>query len=167
MLHVRLLSRCCDDRAVYHLRDDVTVHFWFAHREGNKSIDHAFNEFNTSVADYDFVVANAGNSPRMSTPNVVRAAQSFHDASVSFLWLTTFEGAGDIRHFASEEREIFTAAGAKYVPVHYMMESMTKYTRGVAEGSGNNHFCLPGPPDELGVLILQLIWSLHLERQVS
>lgn len=38
-------------------------------------------------------------------------------------------------------------------------------TKGVVEGETYNpHFCMPGPPNEIGILILRIAWSLHDER---
>lgn len=156
--------RCCDDRAVFELDNKATVHYWFAHHEKNKSVEHAFAEFGTSVSDYDFIVANVGNDPIMHIDRAVSTARSCHDVGVPFLWLQTYDGAGDIREWSTEDRQAFMDAGGKHVPVHDMMANMTHFTRGVAEGQEDSHFCLPGPPNELGRLVLQLIWALYEER---
>lgn len=146
---------------MYNLENNATIRYWFANQEGNKSVDHAFTEFGTSVSDYDIIVANAGNDPTMPSDRVVSAARHFHDAGVPFLWLTTFDGGGDVREWNTEDQKAFLDAGGKHIPVHDMMASMVPFTRGVAEDREDNHFCLPGPPDELGRLILQLIWALY------
>lgn len=156
--------RCCDDRGEYELCDGVTVHYHFANNDNNKSVEQALEDFDTSFADYDFIIANAGNTPRMHTDRAVRAAQLSHDAGASFIWLTTYNGIGDVGKWTAEDRQAFAAANVTYIPVHDMMESMINFTTGVAKGTQNTHFCLPGPPDELGVFLLELIWALYSER---
>lgn len=152
--------RCCDDQAVFEFDNDVTVHYWFANTESNKTVEHAFEKFGVSVSDYDVVVANSGNKPPMETENVIASAQHFHRVGVEFLWLTTYDGVGDVRDWELDDQEAFVAAKGNLVPVHDMMESMGNFTRGAAKRSEDEHFCLPGPPDELGLLVLQLIWAL-------
>lgn len=159
--------RCTDDQAVFELRNKAIVHFWFAGDDRNKSIEHAFQEFGTSVADYDVIIANAGNKPPMETEHVVSSAQHFYRANVSFLWLTTYDGEGDIRNWTDEDQQAFVAANGKHVPVHRMIKSVTNFTRGFVEGTNDEHFCLPGPPNELGRVVLQLIWALQNEVQES
>lgn len=156
--------RCCDDRAIFEFENNGTLHYWFADQERNKSVEDALESFDKPATHYDAIVANAGNEPVMDTEHVVSAAEFFHQAGVPFLWLTTYDGVGDIRSWDAEDRQAFEAANGKHIPVHEMMESMGIFTRGVVETMNDDHFCLPGPPDELGLLILQVIWALDRQR---
>ena len=124
-------------------------------------MEHAFQEFGTSVSDYDVVVANSGNKPVTDTEHVIASAQLFHRVGVKFLWLTTYDGVGNVRDWELDDQEAFVAAKGNLVPVHDMMETMEDFTVGAALGSHDEHFCLPGPPDEVGLLVLRLIWALH------
>lgn len=124
-------------------------------------MEHAFQGFGTSVSDYDVVVANSGNEPVMDIEHVIASAQHLHRVGVEFLWLTTYDGVGDVRDWELDDQEAFMSAKGNLVPVHDMMETMGNFTMGAATASEDEHFCLPGPPDELGLLVLQLIWALH------
>ena len=128
-------------------------------------MDIALDQFGTSAADYDFAVFNAGNIPIMSAEDTISSAQRIHQARGSFVWLTTYDGQGDGRSWSSAQKEAFVSANARYIAVHSMMETMLNFTRGAAEGVNDAHFCLPGPPDELGLLLLRVIWSLSSERR--
>lgn len=157
-------SRCGDDRSVFEFSNKATVHFWFANVEKNKSIQKAFQAFGTSPKDYDVIVANAGNDPKLPISRLVNSARNFHSTGVRFLWLTTYHGDGDILKWKDTERQAFEQASGVYLPVHDMMKSVARFTRGRVEGGGDGHFCLPGPPNELGTLVLRLLWALHEER---
>lgn len=37
--------------------------------------------------------------------------------------------------------------------------------KGEVEGEHNPHFCMPGPPNEIGVLLLKMAWALYDERE--
>lgn len=128
-------------------------------------MERALEEFDTSGGDYDVVVANVGNDPKMQVEHVVSAAQYFDRAGAQFLWLTTYDGAGDIRDWGIENRQAFLSANGKHIPVRDMMESMVNFTRGVAQNVDDPHFCLPGPPNELGILVLQVLRALVTERR--
>lgn len=157
-------DRCCDERAVFELSNDAVIHYWFAHLEGNKSVQHAFQEFGNSLSDYDVVVANVGNEPPMPAQRVISDAQVLHQAGIPLIWLSTYDGGGAVQDWTDDERRAFDEAGAKYIPVHDMVETLGDFTRGVAEHNDDEHFCLPGPPDELGLLVLQLIRALSHDR---
>lgn len=60
-------------------------------------------------------------------------------------------------------QEAFNAAIAKHLAVHDIMKSMQNFTIGAVESVENDHFCLPGPPNELAILVLELIWALRGE----
>lgn len=118
------------------------------------------------MSDYDVVVANSGNKPVMDTKRTVASAQHFHQVGVPFIWLATYDGVGNINDWEFGDREAFLAAKGNHIPVNNMMETMSNFTMGAELGSDDDHFCLPGPPDEVGLLILQLVWALT-ERMPS
>lgn len=146
------------------------VHYYFAHEEYQKSVLAAFEFFGTSASDYDLVIANNGNMPRMSVNNALISAQTCHDDGVPFLWLSTYDGHGAISGWSAEDKEIFYAAHARHVPIHRMVQSMTAFTRSEAEGeyadyiATDHHYCLPGPPNELSKLMLKLVWASQIEQ---
>ncbi|CAM9726063.1 unnamed protein product, partial [Pylaiella littoralis] len=82
------------------------------------------------------------------------------------LWVSHYDGNGDVASWTSEEQAEFWNSGARFLPVHRMVEGLEYLTKGVVEGetSGNPHFCMPGPPNEIGILVLRVAWSLHDER---
>lgn len=158
-----VLFRCCDDRAVYEMSNNATVHYFFAHREFNKSLEDSLHFFGTSYDEYDAIFANVGNSPIMHTPRVLKVARQLDQIGIPLLWLSTYDGEGDVRAWSSEDRLAFSTAGARYIPVHDMISTLSRFTMGVVEGGNDDHFCLPGPPNELGLLALRLIWALHID----
>lgn len=150
---------------MFELDDNTVIHYFFAAENVNKSIDIAFSQFGTSPEDYDFAVFNAGNIPVMPADEAVASAQRIHQAKGSFVWLATYDGEGDVRSWSPEQQQAFLATDAKFIAVNSMMKSVVDFTRGAAEGISDGHFCLPGPPDELGLLLRQVIWALSFERQ--
>lgn len=145
------------------LDNNSTVHYYFAHQEFKKSLEDALQHFGTSFSDYDGVFANVGNDPIMPTTSVINAAQNLDEAGVPLFWLSTYDGEGDVQAWSAEDRQAFDDASARYIPVHNMMNTMGRFTRGVAEDRDDDHFCLPGPPNEVGLLALKLIWAVHIE----
>lgn len=80
------------------------------------------------------------------------------------MWLSTYTGKGSIESWPSDDRNAFAAANGKYLAVCNVMKDVEDFTLGAVEHKVDEHFCLPGPTSELGVLVLHLIWALHDER---
>ena len=137
------------------------MHFHFAHKEEGKRIENGLRAHGTSFSDYDAIVANTGNEPRMETSELLRTAAKLQDEGIPLIWMSEYEGEGDIRDWTEEEREAFKSSGARFVPVHDMVESLSYLTKGAVEGEFNPHFCMPGPPNEIGILLLKIAWALR------
>lgn len=87
-----------------------------------------------------------------------------------FFWLNAYEGKGDPQGWNSRQRETdFPECGAKFVRVGDMAHGLQRLTRKVVEKMEeyDPHFCMPGPPDEIGILLLKLVWALHHEKNGS
>lgn len=59
----------------------------------------------------------------------LRAAGRMKGAGVPFFWLPTYEGGGGIGAWPPEEQAEFWDSGARFVPVHRMVESLTYLTK--------------------------------------
>lgn len=115
---------------------------------------------------YDMVIANNGNQPYMEPTAVIETALRLQGAQVPFFWLSTYSGKGAISDWSEKERAMFAHSGANFVPVGDMMRGMDRLKRGRVERKlhkNDPHFCMPGPPNELGILLVKMMWALHAE----
>eukprot|EP00903_Cladosiphon_okamuranus_P018355 g16886.t1 len=113
------------------------------------------------------VFANQGNLPVLSHAAVLAAAAELHEASVPFFWLNQYQGGGDVGTWGELEKSRFEASGAKHVRIDAMTRGMDNLTKGAVENNspGDLHFCLPGPPDEMALLLLKMMWAIHFETK--
>lgn len=136
------------------------IDYYFAHRTENKTIAHALEPHGTEFKDYTIVIANAGNPPSLRTPALLESAGEIAEAGVPFMWLSTYDGVGNVQLFSQEDRDLLHSLGVKFLPVHSMVEGLDYLTRGFIEGETNHHYCMPGPPNEIALLLLRMMWSL-------
>ncbi|CAN0217103.1 unnamed protein product [Ectocarpus sp. 6 AP-2014] len=157
-------TRCDDDHAEYLFENGAIVHYYYAGGDPDKSIkDALLGHGNVSLSYYDAVAANHGNDPQMTVDNVCKAAFELQALSVPFFWLSTYSGQGSINTWNDMQKAQFTQSGARFVNVGHMVFGLSNLTKGVVEDLVDPHFCLPGPPDELGFLFLKIIWALYHE----
>ncbi|CAN0539569.1 unnamed protein product, partial [Ectocarpus sp. 12 AP-2014] len=159
--------RCDDDESVFEFDNGAAIHYHFAHKEENKRFEDALKYRGTEYSSYDVVVGNLGNDPRMEVSEVLRVASLLKEEGVPLFWTSAYEGEGDVGAWLPEEQALFWDSGARFVPVHRMVESLKYLTKGVVEGENNPHFCMPGPPNEIGILLLETAWAVHEERRGS
>lgn len=153
-------NSCDDNNSVFEFDNGAIIHYHFAHKEEVKRIEDGLRVHGTKFSDYDAVVANAGNEPRMATSETIRSAEELESLDIPLFWMTTYDGTGDISEWTSHDRHRFQKSGARFLPVHRMVESLTYLTKGAVEGELNPHFCMPGPPNEIGVLLLKIAWAI-------
>lgn len=137
------------------------MHYHFAHRETSKRLEDAIRVHGTGFEDYDMVVANPGNDPPVSVEELLRSANDLKKEGVPLIWLSTYDGVGNVDHWSDEQRAEFKESGAKFVPIHRMVKSLKYLTKGVVEGEHNPHFCMPGPPNEIGIVLLKAAWAMQ------
>lgn len=121
-------------------------------------------------SDYDAVVANNGNNPHMTPKSLLESAFQLQDAGTQLFWLTTYEGHGDIKHWSSDARNRFTESGAKFVRISEMARGVSSWRKGPRQPQikvNDGHFCMPGPPNEMALLLLQLMWAVHRENDLT
>lgn len=157
-----LLRRCGDDRGEFRFKNGAILHYYFADT-GPKRIESALDEHNFLLPSYDAVFANPGNEPRMTTLDLLESARALKTAGVPLLWLSTYDGAGNKEDWHQQTRRALEDCGVRFIPVHDMggLSHLTKER--VENARGDTHFCLPGPPSEIGVLLLKIAWALHIE----
>lgn len=167
-------QECYDDRAEFYMTNGAAVHYYFAHADNNKDIRDAlaFHD-HLPLSYYDAVIANSGNTPTMSPDSVLSSAFELQQAAVSFFWLSSYDKTGDINGWEASNIASFHESGARYVDISAMTYGLRSMTKGAIEGTttsqsyddqfGDPHFCLPGPPDEMGLLLLKLVWAAHEE----
>jgi hypothetical protein len=110
---------------------------------------------------YDVVIMNPGNNPPIKTDMVLKIAHDFKIAGVKMLYLSTYNGVGNIKSWDTEDTKSFVESGAHFVPIDYMVGGLEEFTVGSVQNLPNDpHYCLPGPPDEIALLLLKLIWAL-------
>lgn len=117
--------------------------------------------------DYDVVFANAGNPPTLSPTSMLASAWTIKQAGVRLIWTSSYGGGEDPKtYFTKEQQKTFNDLEVSYLPVHRMVEGLDRYTKGSVEGDPDSHFCMPGPPNEIAIFMLQLVWS-HMAEQAS
>lgn len=156
---IRVSQRCDDNRGVFEFANGASIHFYFAHKEIHKRIEDALDVHDTAFGDYDVVFANPGNKPHMDPSVLLDSALELQQAKVPLVWFSAYEGEGDIREWDVDQQRKFADLDAKFLPVHDMVKDFGNLTKGFIESERNPHFCMPGPPDEIGVLLLKLVWS--------
>lgn len=162
---------CSDGTSEYYFANGAILHYQFAGGQENKHVSKAPPHFDvSSVSYYDAVFANFGNSPSMEPPQVLSSAAELKNASVPFFWLSTYEGlngeGGDVDGWEEDDRARMDSLGAKYIRVGVMALGLDHLRKGSVEpdARGDPHFCLPGPPDEIALLVLKIAWALYFER---
>eukprot|EP00752_Nemacystus_decipiens_P009300 g8311.t1 len=166
---------CSDDFGEFYMTNGAIVHYYFSGGEANKSISDALSYHNNATwSDYDAVFANGGNSPKMSRESVLSSAFELRNASVPFFWLSEYDGYGDLNRWEASDIVLFHESGARFLDVGAMARGLRSLTKGAIEEHstsnsfqkkfGDPHFCLPGPPDEMALLLLKLVWAVHQEH---
>ena len=156
---------CDDNMGEFRFDNGAAIHYRFAHREMSKRLEDGIRVHGTRFEDYDVVVVNSGNRPRMEPEELLRVSNELKEQGVPLMWLSTYDGTGDIEKWSDEQRAEFKESGAKFVPIHRMVQSIQYLTKGAIEGESNHHFCMPGPPNEIGILLLQTAWAMRAESE--
>lgn len=140
------------------------MHFTFSDQSRTKCLEEARRSHGSDdLASYDVVIANEGNPPRLTSNQAVEMALQVQAAGAQLFWLSTYAAGGDVATWSKQDRERFMGSGAKHVDVGCMMQGMYEWTIGAVKNSPDDHFCMPGPSDEVSVLLAQLVWALHEE----
>lgn len=150
---------------MFQFDNGATIHYHFAHKENKKRIEDGIAIHGTRFDDYDAVVANVGNDPRMQPEDLLRTAKTLQQKEIPLILLSTYDGAGNVYDWSGDQKAEFDKSEAKFVPVHRMVESMDYLTKGVIEGERNPHFCMPGPPNEIAILLLKTMWAIQGENE--
>lgn len=141
------------------------MNYVFSHTAKEKHIEDVLRLHHDDwFTSYDMVIANNGNAPVMEPAAVIETALRLQGAQVPFLWLSTYDGNGDVGGWSEGHQKMFANSGAIFVPVGDMMRGLGHLTRGRVEGEQNgedDHYCMPGPPNQLGMLLVKLMWAVH------
>ena len=155
-------NRCDDSNGEFFFENGATVHFTFSDRNRGKRLKHEQIEHgNEPLSSYDAVIMNSGNPPRMKSSVALAGAIEVQNAGAQFVWLSEYGRGTGIDSWPEDEREAFYESGAKFLDVNRMVTGLKYLTKGKVEGSGDPHFCMPGPPNEIAILVLQLMWAVH------
>lgn len=160
---------CSDNVSEFMFANGAILHYYYAGGDKHKHVSDALPHFSvTSLSYYDAVFANNGNGPMMQPPQVLASAVELKDASVPFFWLSTYDGRngrfGDVDGWNKKDRARMDGLGVNFIRVGAMALGLDHLRKEVVEPqSGDPHFCLPGPPTEMSLLLLKLVWALHFE----
>lgn len=161
---VCVYGRCNDDHGEFFFENGTIVHFTFSDRSHSKGLEDATNSHGSdALASYDVVIANEGNPPRLTSSEALEMAGQVQAAGVQLFWLSTYAAGGDVGKWKEQDRARFLESGAKHVDVGCMTQGLYGYTIGAVKDSPDDHFCMPGPSDEIAVLLVKLMWALHEE----
>ena len=159
-----LSHRCGDSRGEFYFRNGAVVHYSFAHTQENKGLEQAQHGRGMDAVTYDAVFMNAGNDPPLNAERAVELAFEVQASGSQLVWLSTYNGVGSISEWTRDQQVRFFETGALYIDVQCMMQGMEAYTVGAVEGGGDSHYCLPGPPNEIALLLLKIMWTIDGEK---
>lgn len=114
---------------------------------------------------YDAVFVNAGNGVTMKVTDAITTAIEVQHAGAAFFWLSTYTGMGSMSKWTEDQAKRFFASGANYVDIESMAKGMEAWTKGAVDGKRDDHYCLPGPPDEIANLLLKIVWAVHEQNE--
>lgn len=152
-----------DDSGEVLLSNGAVLHYVFAPNEKANWLNDALAlHGGIPLWQYDAVFANEGNYPTMEVEWTLDAAILMQHVGVPFFWLSTYNGRGAVTKWELTQRERFKKSGATFVDIERMASDVVNLTKGEVEHlRADPHFCMPGPPDEIGLLLLRIIWALH------
>lgn len=159
-----IIYRSTDDTSQFHFSNGATLHFYFDGTT-HKDIANALQAHGTTFADYDMLFANRANAPVLNSKSLLSSARYLKEVGVPFFWMKTYEGHGLPDTYCKEKGDSkeFKHLGVKVIPVHQIMKDVKNFTKGQVEGVVDNHFCMPGPSNEVSLFLMQIIWSAWLE----
>ena len=158
-----MVHSCTDDTGEFFMTNEAILHYHYSGNNENKHVREALRfHGNVSWSYYDAIFANSGNHPAMSEESAVQSAIEIQDAGVSFFWLSNYDGVGAMSEWKESNRLRFHESGARYVDISAMTSGLDALTKAKVEHLEHDpHFCLPGPPDEMGLLLLKIMWAVH------
>lgn len=159
--------RCKDDVSSFWFRNDAVWHYQYSSNVDAgvyKNIDRQIEILNLDPGSIDVVVANCGNGTPLTYESLLSTAQGFSGSGTLIIWLTTYTGSGK---FNEDEMHTLEALGVVQVDLGVMLSDRRAEELRVAtvEEKPDGHYCLPGPPDEVSILILQIIWAYFHEQR--
>ncbi|CAN0467633.1 unnamed protein product, partial [Ascophyllum nodosum] len=60
----------------------------------------------------------------METEYLLKSAQVMHDVGVQLIWLSLYDGRGNIADWEEDEQARFADSGAKFLPIEYMARGL-------------------------------------------
>lgn len=157
---------CYDDRGEYTFGNGAVVHFKFSGNQEGKGLADARREHGMEdLSSYDAVFVNPGNDPPITAEKAIEMVLELQAAGTQVFWLSTFFRGSGISKWSENQRARFYKAGALYVDIECMARGMNSWTRGGVEGVNDSHFCMPGPSNEIALLLLQIVWAVVEETK--
>lgn len=142
------------------------MHFQFSNSEKMKGLSFARQRHGMEdLSSYDAVFINSGNDPPIGARKAIDVVLEVQAAGTQAFWLSTYDGSGQISKWTKDLRARFNESGALYVDIECMAQGMISWTRGGVEGVADHHFCLPGPPNEIALLLLKIVWAMFEEHK--
>ena len=158
--------RCEDSQGEYLFDNGALVHFQFSGTEDTKGLTAARNRHGMDdISSFDAVFVNPGNDPPIGAEKAIKIALEVQAAGTQLFWLSTYRESGEISKWSKDQRGRFNECGPLYVDTSCMARGMNSWTKGDVEGVADRHFCMPGPPNEIALLLLRMVWAMFEERK--
>lgn len=151
----------------FRFRNGASWHYQYAQDDNvgvQKSVDDRIGYFSVDPENIDVIVANHCNGRPLTYASLLTTAQRFAGSETLIIWLTAYDGVGK---FSEEKMETLRALGVVQVDLSVMMSDprlIELSCLAVQKIPRDSHYCLPGPPDEISILILRIIWA-HFQEQ--
>lgn len=161
--------RCSDDTASFQFRNGASVHYRFSDQTVlHKNIDTEIAYMGLDSANVDVVISNAGNGENMPFWSLRKAAKGMLGSGKLILWLSTFYNGRGI--YTGSQSKTLADLGVVQFDLSMMMRTSLQPIRElschvVESRQDDTHYCMPGPPDELGILLARIVWAHFLQRQ--
>lgn len=160
------LTRCDDDISSVSFRNGARVFFRFSDISiRNKQIEREMRSMGLDPTDVDVIISNSGNGEKMTFESLRTTAQNFRGSGKLILWLSNYFHVTSL--FEGQQARTLADLGVvqfdmSKVMRHTLHPNEKSYCQVVENRQLDTHYCMPGPPDELGILLARMVWAHFL-----
>ncbi|CAM9315731.1 unnamed protein product [Sphacelaria rigidula] len=160
---------CRDDTSSFTLRNGASIHYKFSDEHiMSKNILREIASMGLDLVDVDVVFSNGGNGKEMSFKDLHESARALKESETLLVWLSKFYNRNTIytgpRGKALRDIDVIQFDMSTMMRTH--LKPVKEFSHRFVEGrAGDTHYCMPGPPDELGILFARIVWAHFLRQQ--
>lgn len=156
--------------ASFQFRNGASLHYRFSDQTlHHKDIDNEIAYMGLNPDKVDVVIANMGNGEIIPFSSLSKSARRMQESGKLILWLSTFYN-GRVGIYAGPRGKALADLGVVQFDFSMMMRDSLQAVKElsckvVENRSQDTHYCMPGPPDELGILLARMVWAHFVQQQ--